>query len=158
PLNVEAMERATDTTGMLLSTFGIVALIVFLTPLNRIYDAFSAIKLITIGLSCIGIGMFMLGIYANFYVNFFAMIFEGFGFVFICLSINKVFAVAASKVVLGLAFGLFYAFFSFVVVIGSFGSGLFAGILGFPFILRALLMFISVAIITLILKKRTSAV
>src|SRR5699024_9163161 len=29
PLNVEAMERATDTTGMLLSTFGIVALIVF---------------------------------------------------------------------------------------------------------------------------------
>src|SRR5699024_12778245 len=45
PLSVEAMERATDTTGMLLSTFGIVALIVLLTPLNRIYDAFSAIKL-----------------------------------------------------------------------------------------------------------------
>src|SRR5699024_6806975 len=158
PLNVEAMERATDTTGMLLSTFGIVALIVFLTPLNRIYDAFSAIKLITIGLSCIGIGMVMLGIYANFYVNFFvmficvfdafsalklitlglfcigigmvmlglyanfyvnffAMIIYGFGFAFIFPSMNKVIADASSKVDRGKAYGVFYAFFSFGVVI-----------------------------------------
>src|SRR5699024_7672819 len=42
PLNVEAMARTTETTGMLLSTFGIVALIVFLTPINCIYDRFSA--------------------------------------------------------------------------------------------------------------------
>lgn len=158
PLNVEAMERATDTTGMLLSTFGIVALIVFLTPLNRIYDAFSAIKLITIGLSCIGIGMVMLGIYANFYVNFFAMIIYGFGFAFIFPSMNKVIADASSKVDRGKAYGVFYAFFSFGVVIGSYASGWFAGILGLPFIMCALVMFISVAIITIIQKKRTSSV
>src|SRR5699024_7105086 len=60
PLNVEVMGRATDTTGMLLSTFGIMALIIFLTPLNFIYDRFSAIHLIMIGLSLIGIGMIIL--------------------------------------------------------------------------------------------------
>src|SRR5699024_3160146 len=125
---------------------------------NRIYDAFSAIKLITIGLSCIGIGMVMLGIYANFYVNFFAMIIYGFGFAFIFPSMNKVIADASSKVDRGKAYGVFYAFFSFGVVIGSYASGWFAGILGLPFIMCALVMFISVAIITIIQKKRTSSV
>src|SRR5699024_11950539 len=65
PLNVEAIERATGTTGMLLSTFGIVALTVFLATLMRIYDGISAIKLITIGLACIRMAMFMLGDTAN---------------------------------------------------------------------------------------------
>ena len=158
PLNVEAMGLATETTGMLLSTFGIVALIVFLTPINRVYDAFSAIRLIAIGLFCIGIGMVMLGIYVNVYVNFIAMVIYGFGFAFIFPSMNKVIADASSKVDRGKAYGVFYAFFSFGVVIGSFASGWFAGILGLPFIMCALVMFISVAIITIIQKKRTSSV
>src|SRR5690625_1855677 len=98
PLNVEAMERATDTTGILLITFVLVVLIVFLTPLYRIYDAFFAIKLITIGLYCIGIGIVMLAIYANFYVNFFAMIIYGFSFAFICPPMNKVISDESSKV------------------------------------------------------------
>src|SRR5699024_8055732 len=50
PLNVEEMNRTTETTGILLSTFGIVALVVFLTPLNRIYDHFKAIRLVLVGL------------------------------------------------------------------------------------------------------------
>src|SRR5699024_4158249 len=141
-----------------LSTFGIVALIVFLTPLNRIYDAFSAIKLITIGLSCIGIGMVMLGIYANFYVNFFAMIIYGFGFAFIFPSMNKVISDASSIVDRWKGLCVFYEFFSFGVVLGSYASLWFAGILGLPFIMCALFMFISVVIITIIQKMRSSPV
>src|SRR5699024_12073449 len=54
PLNVELMERTTETTSMLLSTFGIVALIVFLTPINTTFDRISAIKRTLSGLFLIG--------------------------------------------------------------------------------------------------------
>src|SRR5699024_1598079 len=37
PLKTEEIGLASDMTGMLLSVFGLVALIVFLTPINRIY-------------------------------------------------------------------------------------------------------------------------
>src|SRR5699024_2917357 len=70
PLNVEVMDRSTETTGMLLSTFGIMALIIFLTPLNRIYDRFKANHLIIAGLSFIGIGMIILSLKASFISNF----------------------------------------------------------------------------------------
>src|SRR5699024_9659624 len=89
---------------------------------------------------------------------FFAMIIYGFGFAFIFPSMNKVIADASSKVDRGKAYGVFYAFFSFGVVIGSYASGWFAGILGLPFIMCALVMFISVAVITIIEKKRPSSV
>src|SRR5690625_286390 len=92
PLNVEDMGRTTETTGMLLSTFGIVALIVFLTPINRIYDRISAIKLIVTGLTLIGIGMLILSFFVSFSSNFFAMIIYGLGFAFIFPSMNKIIA------------------------------------------------------------------
>src|SRR5690625_412024 len=63
PLNVEAMGQTTETTGMLLSTFGIVALIVFLTPINYIYDRFPAVRLVATGLLIIGIGMIILNFF-----------------------------------------------------------------------------------------------
>lgn len=153
PLNVEEMGRTTETTGMLLSTFGIVALIVFLTPINFIYDRFSAIKLIAIGLLLIGVGMMMLSFMTTFSSNFIAMIIYGLGFAFIFPSMNKIIADASTKVDRGKAYGVFYAFFSLGVVAGSSMSGMFAQILGLPFLVCAIVMVLSVAIILIIEKK-----
>ena len=153
PLNVEEMNRTTETTGMLLSTFGIVALIVFLTPINRIYDKFSAIKLVALGLSLIGIGMIILSISASFTTNFLAMVIYGLGFAFIFPSMNKIIADASSKTDRGKAYGVFYAFFSLGVVVGSSASGWFAEILGLPFLICAIIMFASVAIILILDRK-----
>src|SRR5690625_6734332 len=83
---------------MLLSTFGIVALIVFLTPINYIYDRFPAVRLVATGLLLIGIGMIILNFSANFISNFIAMIIYGFGFSFIFPSMNKLVADASTKV------------------------------------------------------------
>src|SRR5699024_11359845 len=116
PLNVEAMGRSTETTGMLLSTFGIMALIVFLTPINFIYDKFSAIKLIAVGLLFIGLGMIILSTMTTFISNFIAMVIYGLGFSFIFPSMNKIIADASTKVDRGKAYGVFYAFFSLGVV------------------------------------------
>ena len=153
PLNVEAMGKATDTTGMLLSTFGIVALIIFLTPINFIYDRFSPIRLISLGLFLIGTGMLILSFSAIFWSNFIAMIIYGLGFAFIFPSMNKIVADASSKVDRGKAYGIFYAFFSLGVVAGSSISGSFAQFLGLPFLVSALTMFGCVLIILFIAKK-----
>lgn len=157
PLNVEDMGRTTETTGMLLSTFGIVALIIFLTPLNFIYDRYSAISLINIGLSFIGLGMIYLSITTLFLHNFIAMIIYGFGFAFIFPSMNKLIADASTKVDRGKAYGIFYAFFSLGVVAGSGFSGLFAEILGLPFLMSAIVMFSTVLIIILLTRRAKKA-
>lgn len=156
PLNVEVMERTTETTGMLLSTFGIVALIIFLTPINFIYDRFPAVHLILTGLALIGIGMLILGSSALFASNLAAMVIYGFGFALIFPSMNKIIADASSKVDRGKAYGIFYAFFSLGVVAGSTVSGWFAARIGLPFLVCALIMFIAAAIIFAITKKTGS--
>src|SRR5690625_2759692 len=153
PLNVEAMEKTTETTGILLSVFGIVALIVFLTPINRIYDKFPAIKLVALGLSLIGVGMIILSVSAAFSTNFLSMVIYGLGFAFIFPSMNKIIADASSKTDRGKAYGVFYAFFSLGVVVGSSASGWFAQILGLPFLICAIIMFVSVAIILMLDRK-----
>src|SRR5699024_3455281 len=109
PLNVEEMGRTTETTGILLSTFGIVALIVFLTPINTIYDSVPAVRLIIIGLSLIGVGMLILSLFTTFSTNLLAMVIYGLGFSFIFPSMNKIIADASTKVDRGKAYGIFYA-------------------------------------------------
>lgn len=158
PLNVDAMGGTTQTTGMLLTTFGIVALIVFLTPINRIYDLFSAAKLIAIGLSAIGVGMIILSVSTTFGVNFIAMIIYGFGFSFIFPSMNKIVAEASRKINRGKAYGIFYAFFSLGVVVGSSISGTIAQYAGLPFLVCAVIMFISTFVILYVNKRQQATV
>jgi len=153
PLNVELMKLSTETTGMLLSTFGIMALIVFLTPLNFIYDKFSPVYLIATGLGLIGVGMIILSVMATFMSNFIAMVIYGLGFAFIFPSMNKIIADASTKVDRGKAYGVFYAFFSLGVVAGSSVSGVFAETSGLPFLACAIIMFIVIAIIIILNRK-----
>lgn len=154
PLNVELMGRGTETTGMLLSTFGIVALIVFMTPLNNIYDRVSAVYLISLGLLLIGIGMFMLSFFTVFSINFIAMVIYGLGFAFIFPSMNKLVADASTKVDRGKAYGIFYAFFSLGVVVGSTISGNVAQFSGLPFLVSGIVMFLTVILIRIVAMKR----
>lgn len=154
PLNVEAMGGNTQTTGMLLTTFGIVALFVFLTPINRIYDHFSAARLIAIGLAAIGVGMIILSLSTVFWVNLMAMIIYGFGFSFIFPSMNKIVTEASRNVNRGKAYGIFYAFFSLGVVVGSSVSGMIAQYAGLPFLVCGGIMFISMFVILYVSKKQ----
>lgn len=153
PLNVEAMGKSTEITGMLLSTFGIMALIIFLSPLNFIYDRFKASHLIMVGLSLIGLGMIILSLKVDFGSNFIAMVIYGTGFAFIFPSMNKIIADASTKVDRGKAYGIFYAFFSFGVVAGSSFAGIFAEVLGLPFLMSAIVMFLTAFLIAIMTRK-----
>lgn len=153
PLKVEEMGLTSETTGMLLSTYGIVALIVFLTPLNRMYDRFSSLILVIIGIMIIGSVHIMLNIISIFWLSLALMIIYGIGFALVFPSMNRIVAEASSKVDRGKAYGLFYAFFSLGAVSGSFVSGATAETLGLPFLSSAITM-IAIGLILLFIAKR----
>lgn len=153
PLNVEAMGLNTEATGILFSSFGIVALIVFLTPLNKIYERFQAIHLMIAGFLLIGLSLFSLSFIHNFIFSFFAMVIYGFGFSFIFPSMNQMIKNASTKINRGKAYGIFYAFFSFGVVAGSTVSGIIEELIGFPFIFGSLIMLLTAIILFILTKK-----
>lgn len=153
PLKVSDMGLTTETTGMLLSIFGIVALIVFLTPLNRIYDKFSSISLVLVGLSLIGVALIMLSFIPGFSSSIISMVVYGGGFALVFPSMNQIVAETSTKVDRGKAYGIFYAFFSLGAVAGSFISGAVAEVLGLPFLVSAAIMLGSAFVLWLISRK-----
>jgi len=140
PLKVDDMGLTSETTGMMLSTYGIVALIVFLTPINRIFDRVSSIKLVVAGIMIIGSVHIMLNIISIYWLSMLLMVIYGIGFAFVFPSMNRIVADASSKVDRGKAYGIFYAFFSLGSVAGSFVSGATAESLGLPFLSSAITM------------------
>lgn len=159
PLKVEDISLSSAVTGMLLSTFGITALIVFLTPINRIYDRFSPVVLVLTGIGLISASLVVVNYMSNFWVGFIAMIVYGFGFALIFPSMNRMVADATTESNRGKAYGVFYAFFSLGVVAGSTCSGIVSQYLGMPFIFSALVMFmcgVLLFVMTKVTQKDTS--
>lgn len=154
PIKVSEMTLSSDSTGILLSTFGIVALIVFLTPINRIYEYLTPLFLVVTGVFLISIALIILSFAVGIVSSFLAMIIYGLGFAFVFPSMNKIVADASSKVDRGKAYGIFYAFFSLGVVAGSTISGAVADTLGYPFLISALIMVLSCGILILVSKRR----
>src|SRR5699024_1395696 len=140
-------------TGMLLSIYGLVTLIVFLTPMNRIYDRLNPSYLVIIGISIIGSVHVMLNIVSIIPVLFLLMIVYGFGFSFVFPSMNRIVSDATSKLERGKAYGVFYAFFSLGAVLGSFVSGLASEYLGMPFFSSAFTT-LSIAIILFLIERQ----
>lgn len=140
PLNVQAMGLNTEASGILLSTFAIVALVVFLTPINQIYERFKPIQLMIAGFILIASSLFSLHFISNYLLSFFAMIVYGLGFSFIFPSMNQMVKEGSMQANRGKAFGIFYGFFSLGSVLGSTLAGFVAEFLGIPFIFASLFM------------------
>ncbi|MFH3579324.1 MFS transporter, partial [Acinetobacter baumannii] len=60
PVKVEALALKASTTGMMLSVFGITAILFFLLPTNRIYDRFNRSKLMLIGIAVMALALSLL--------------------------------------------------------------------------------------------------
>ena len=65
PVKVEALALKASTTGMMLSVFGITAILFFLLPTNRIYDRFNRSKLMLIGIAVMALALSLLGLFAT---------------------------------------------------------------------------------------------
>ncbi|MFN7252751.1 MAG: MFS transporter [Anaerobacillus sp.] len=123
PLKIAAAGQGVAFSGMLLSTFGIVAIIFFLLPTNQIFDQVKREKTVIAGMIFVTIALTILSLFELIVVLFIAMFFYGIGFACIFPSVTALVIDHSNKNERGRAFGLFYAFFSLGVVVGSFIVG-----------------------------------
>ena len=119
PLKVESLGFDTKTTGLLLSTFGVVAILIFLLPINRIFDRVRPVVTLAFGITLMGLSMLFLSQVEELNYLYIAMSIYGAGFAFLFPSINSLLIDSSSPEFRGKAYGYFYAFFSIGVVAGS---------------------------------------
>lgn len=154
PLKVEALGFDTKSTGMLLSTFGIVAILIFLLPINRIFDKVRPMITLAFGISMMGLSMLFLSQITELQFLYLAMALYGIGFAFLFPSINSLLIDSSSPEFRGKAYGYFYAFFSIGVVAGSSLIGYLDLSFKGAFMLTGIIL-LSVAIYTILGMKRS---
>lgn len=124
PLKVEQLAYNSAITGGLISTFGIVALIFFLTPINVIYDQKKPQQLIITGLILVIVSLFALNIVNSIYLILLFMIIYGIGFALIFPSMNRLIVDSSKEDERGKAFGILFSAFSVGMIIGSTITGI----------------------------------
>jgi len=158
PLHVQALGYDSRLSGTLMSMFGIVAVLIFVLPTNKIFDRIPAIYTLSLGMSFIGLSQILIGQLSSQGVLYAVLALYGLGFAFLFPSINTLLIRATKPEVRGKAYGYFYAFFSLGTVVGSSGLGLLPLDLTGGFMLTGVLL-ITIAGLLLLLtasKKKTS--
>ncbi|MFJ6211302.1 MFS transporter [Lysinibacillus sp. NPDC092081] len=157
PLKVQSLGFDSRLSGTLMSTFGIIAVLVFILPTNRIFDKVAPIKTLSLGIGLMGISQLLISQADSSTFLYIAMACYGIGFGFLFPSVNSLLIDSTTADIRGKAYGYFYAFFSLGVVLGSSLLGwLSLGIVsGFIFTGIVLLVFATIIICT---QKRPSHV
>lgn len=124
PQHVESLGYNSRLSGMLMSIFGVVAVILFALPTNKLFDRLQPIRSFSIGLSLMGISQLLISQSASASVLYAVMTLYGLGFAFLFPAINTLLAHSTTKENRGQAYGIFYALFSAGTVAGSSGLGL----------------------------------
>ncbi|WP_350457240.1 MFS transporter [Lysinibacillus sp. OL1_EC] len=119
PLKVHSLGFDSRLSGTLMSTFGIIAVLVFLLPTNRIFDKVNPLKTLSFGIGLMGISQLLISQANSSSLLYIAMACYGIGFGFLFPSVNSLLIDSTTADVRGKAYGYFYAFFSLGVVIGS---------------------------------------
>lgn len=155
PIYVEGLGYSSRMSGTLLSVFGIVAVLIFILPTNKIFDVMSSKYALLIGASLLAVSQLFIGLATTTYWLYAALTLYGVGFAFFFPSINTILIESTKKETRGKAYGYFYAFFSFGVVAGSFALGTLnlTGTPGFIFTACVLGSFSVIIIFTLIKSK-----
>ncbi|SDJ70029.1 MFS transporter [Salimicrobium halophilum] len=134
PLQVESFGLSASLAGAFLSIFGITALIIFITPLNKVYRKYSSLLLVLAGLLLIGLSLLLLPFIGGGTGTGVLMVVYGIGFALIFPSMNEMVAHSSKETDRGKAYGVFYAFFSLGVVAGSSGAGAMEQWMSSPFL------------------------
>lgn len=123
PLKTDELLMPAQTAGMLLSTFGLIAILVFVLPSNRMFDRLPPFRLLLIGLAIVMVSLLGLSSLTNLSALYVVMGIYGIGYALIFPSASALLVRHVPKEDRGKAFGLFYAFFSLGVVAGSSAVG-----------------------------------
>ena len=124
PLHIEELGYSSRLSGTLLSMFGIVAVLIFALPTNKIFNKVSPIFTFCFGLSMMALAQFLIGQNSEQGLLYGCLAIYGVGFAFLFPSITLMLVRATEPETRGKGYGIFYAFFSLGVVAGSFTLGL----------------------------------
>ncbi len=157
PLKVQSLGFDSRLSGTLMSTFGIIAVLIFILPTNRIFDKVAPIKTLSLGIGLMGISQLLISQSDSSMLLYIAMACYGIGFGFLFPSVNSLLIDSTTAEIRGKAYGYFYAFFSLGVVLGSSLLGWLSlgTVSGFIFTGIVLLVFATIIICT---QKRPSHV
>lgn len=155
PIYVEDLGYGSRMSGTLLSVFGIVAVLIFILPTNRVFDMLNSKYALLVGVGLLGVSQIAIGLASTSVWLYGSLALYGVGFAFFFPSINKILIESTEKETRGKAYGYFYAFFSFGVVAGSsvLGALDLTGTSGFIFTGLVLLSFSVIIIISIIRTK-----
>ena len=124
PLKIDGLGLPPQLSGLLLSVFGLAAILVFLLPVNRIFDKAKPLHTLIAGFTFMAISLFLLSAAETVPWLFAIMSLYGIGFALLFPSINSLLIDSTEPASRGKAYGLFYAFFSLGVVGGSSFTGM----------------------------------
>ncbi|WP_432702391.1 MFS transporter [Lysinibacillus sphaericus] len=119
PLKVQTLGFDSRLSGTLMSAFGIVAVLVFILPTNRIFDKVAPIKTLSLGIALMGVSQILISQADSSTLLYIAMACYGIGFGLLFPSVNSLLIDSTTVEIRGKAYGYFYAFFSLGVVLGS---------------------------------------
>jgi integral membrane protein len=119
PLHVQTLGYDSKLSGTLMSTFGIIAVLIFVLPTNRIFDRVSPSRTMALGMGLMGLSQLFISQSSTTLSLYFVLGLYGVGFAFLFPSINTMLIRATPAELRGKAYGYFYAFFSLGVVAGS---------------------------------------
>jgi integral membrane protein len=151
PIHVAELGYSSRMSGTLLSVFGIVAVLLFILPTNRVFDYLNSKYTLLIGVGILGVSQMSIGHASETIWLYAALALYGIGFAFFFPSINKILIESTPKETRGKAYGYFYAFFSLGVVAGSstLGALNLVGTPGFMFTGFVLLSFCVVIVVSI---------
>lgn len=146
PLHIQSIGYDSRLSGTLMSTFGIIAVLIFVLPTNRIFDRFDSSRTTAIGISLMGLSQLLISQSSTKLMLYLVLGLYGIGFALLFPSINTMLIKSTPAELRGKAYGYFYAFFSLGVVAGSSVLGWlsFTTIQGFVFTGIILLLFAAV--------------
>ena len=124
PLYVESLGFSSRMSGTLLSMFGIVAVLIFILPTNRLFDCVAPVHTLMIGVGILAVCQLLIGQMTTTITLYSVLALYGVGFAFLFPSINTQLIQSTTPEMRGKAYGYFYAFFSIGVVVGSSVLGL----------------------------------
>ncbi|TCI20768.1 MFS transporter [Exiguobacterium sp. SL-9] len=119
PLYVQSLGYDSRLSGTLLSTFGIMAVLVFVLPTNRLFDQIEPAKLGALGVGILGVSQLLIGRAETSGLLYGVLALYGVGFAILFPAINTMLIKATNQANRGKSYGYFYAFFSLGTVTGS---------------------------------------
>lgn len=124
PLHMADLGFGGAQTGLALSAFAVVAMVAMLSPLSRLGGDGTRLLTASAGLLLVALALFFLPLSSGLQAIWASMALYGLGFGLIFPAANARVADATDYGERGAAFGLFYAFWSVGVILGSSVSGL----------------------------------